>query len=219
MTIWKRNKEKSALFTAEDEQLLFQVEKALKDEAVDTFETKLAVAFPRKIGIEQNLIRIAAVFVTVVALSAGIHFITNPLHKKLYGRYYKHFPADNTSGIARGDYNLKTEALQMYSDEKYSQVIPKFYLILRQEPDDVETKFLLAISLIETGKTSEPRELLRQLIEAHENFYTDDALWYEALLYLKLPDYKMSRELLQKIGNFSEYYAPAQELFKKIEKK
>lgn len=205
---------------SEEEELLYsRIENALSEDEVAEFEDRLDAAMFRKRMIRLTILKVAAIFFTLLGLSGLTYHLTHPSHKKLFGQYYHHFPAENSSGVARGELDLKTEALLMYSGQEYQQSALKFRQALLQHPDDLEIRFLLAISLIETGGLSEPLELLKEVINAEENFYTDDALWYASLIFLKKSDYAACREHLIRIRNNSEYYQPARELYNKISDK
>ncbi len=215
-TLRKKSREKPDYFTGEDEHLLTRIQNAVGDQATEAFEKKINPATGIDIWYRRNLAKAAAVFIILLSVYIGVQLLSGPHNNKLYARYYKHFPVEETSGVVRGELEIREEGILFYSAKKYDQAIPRLQEVVRTDPDDAEARFLLAISLIETGQTDESSSLLNDIITAPENYYTDDALWYHALLLLNNTDLKASKELLCKIGPSSSYYSLAQELLKKM---
>jgi tetratricopeptide (TPR) repeat protein len=205
---------------SEKEEMLFaKFEQAIKEKEVIDFEAKLESTFGTNRRMNQYLLKVAAVFVAISTLAAVVYHFGYPSNKRLFGQYYKHFLAENTSGFSRGDYNTKLEALIYYAEGNYEVAIPAFLEVLKIQPEDYEVQFLLGISYIETGRCNEALSAFTVINNAPLNFYTDDALWYAALVEIKLNNYKSSKDLLLQIKQSSEYFLPAQKLLNKIKNK
>jgi hypothetical protein len=205
--------------TGFEEELFSGIQKAVTEDEVIAFEAKLNQTFPQKSWLQKRWISIAAVVVALTAFASVAHFLGHTSGKKLFGQYYSHFSPEKTSGIVRGGLDLKTEALVYYAERNYEKATATFKKVLQLNPADYESQFLLSISLIETGNCEEALTYLHSITNSPAGFYTDDALWYGALVEIKRCDYSSARQFLSQIDESSEYFSMANELLKKIKDK
>jgi tetratricopeptide (TPR) repeat protein len=205
---------------SEKEKRLFSgIERAISEKEVIDFELKLKNTFGGRKIVKPTFLNIAAVLITVSIIVSVVWYFGYPSNDMLFGQYYEPFLAENTSGFSRGDYELKSIALIYHAEGNYESAIPAFLELLKIQPEDYEARFLLGISYIETGKYNEALKLFNQIKDSPPNFYTDDALWYAALVELKLSNFQSSRNLFLQIEQSSEYWLPAQKLLEKVKSK
>ncbi|TNF41960.1 MAG: tetratricopeptide repeat protein [Bacteroidetes bacterium] len=202
-----------------EEELFLGIQKAVTEDEVIAFEARLNQTFPQKNWIQKRWISIAAVVVALTAFASVAHFLGHTSGKKLFGQYYAHFSPEKTSGFVRGELDLKTEALVYYAERNYEKATEIFKKVLQLNPVDYESQFLLSISLIETGNCEEALTYLHSITNSPAGFYTDDALWYAALVEIKRCDFSSARQFLSQIDESSEYFPMANELLKKIKDK
>ncbi len=219
MTTNKNNSTDKNHLSEKEERLFLQIEKAISEREIIHFELALKKTFGSRSGVKPTLLNIAAVFMAVSIIVSVVWYFGYPSQKKLFGQYYEPFLVENTSGFSRGEYELQSEALIYYAEGNYESAIPAFLELLKIQADDYEVRFLLGISYIETGKYNEALKLFSQIKDSPPNFYTDDALWYAALVELKQSDVRSCENLLLQIEQSSEYWFPAQKLLEKIKRK
>lgn len=215
----EKNSAEKDYFSKQEEKIFSRVENAITENEVIHFESVLAKTFPSKRLARITWIKRAAVFVIVSTFAAITYHLYSPSNKNLFGQYYEQFSVENTSGFSRGEYNLKSEALIYFSGSQYNKASSILKQLLLEHPDDKEIQFLLAISFIETEQYQKALKYLNQIIEAPENFYTDDAQWYRALLQIRDNKFSDAKNTLNLIRSSSGYFPMAQELQEKIESK
>lgn len=216
MTKIKKNSVDYNSLSEKEEKLFGKIENAITEKAVIDFEASLERTFPKSNWSQKNWIKIAAIFIAITTLSTFIYYYCAPLNKKLYRQYFAHFSIENTSGVERGEESSKNEAFGFYAEENFDKAIFSFKRALQTNPNDSESQFLLAISFIENKQYLFALQTLQSLTEAPLNFYTDDALWYLALLQIRNSDFKKAVKSLSFIDSSSQYFSLAQELQEKI---
>jgi len=91
-------------------------------------------------------------------------------------------------------------ALISYNQENFIAAAKSFEIYLRSNPEDQAAKFYLGISLLSTEKYVEAINHFESL-EKDANPFQNSALWYHALIELKLGQNIAAQELFTKLAN------------------
>ncbi len=200
----------------QDEKELFgRVERAVKEDGLIQFEKKVKQTFYAKRSNSQLIAKIAAVCIALVCLSA-LAYYSVPVHKRLFNSYYQPYEDQTLKDSYRGNEHGEENAYKLYASKNYEKASTILLETTKAKPSDFEARFLLAISFIELKKYQEAEMHLQILLDAPLNFYTDDALWYQALLHVRKKEFPLAKKLASSIGTSSVYYGASQKLLQKI---
>ena len=98
----------------------------------------------------------------------------------------------------------------------YAEALPLLEQLLSVEPGRAEFQLAKGIALVETGQYEKGLAALQKsgtLSPTHQN----EALWYEALAWLKQGDLERTLEVLEEIPSSSARYPQAQALKRKVQ--
>jgi tetratricopeptide (TPR) repeat protein len=203
--------------SGKERNLFSRIEKAVEEKDVSEFEKKLEHTFPQQNN-RHRIIYKAAVFFAVILGVTFILYSEVPHNKRIFRQFYSPYPPGNISGINRGNTQpLYGAAINLYISGNYNQAIPELSKMLKEDPHNYEIALLLAISYIETKQDQHAFETLDKIIDAPDNFFTDDAIWYKSLLSLKAGSLNGAKMTLKLIDPTSDYYPSSQKLLDKIE--
>lgn len=167
-----------------------------------------------KKGAFKKWMAIAASVVVIAALSLYFLLNSKPSAEKLYADYAQHTPLNIQLRGSALD-SLAEKAAFEFNNKNYGNALPVIEKYLLQQPDDIQMKFALAISYLETEKYSEAQKIFTAIANG-QTAYADAAKWYLALTALKQKDVTGCRNNLNNIPASSAYSAKAKELLKKL---
>lgn len=132
----------------------------------------------------------------------------------LYGKYA---PLDMINPAVRGENtdSLLQQAAIAFNNEDFATAEKNLEQVRRIKPDDSFTNFYYGVSLLQNGKLAQSRVVLSALANG-ESAFKHQAIFYQALTYLKEGNKTACGEWLQKIPADAANYAKAQELLNKL---
>jgi hypothetical protein len=206
---------------AMQEQLdLIHREMAMSDEQGDLVALPSAAAPGAKGRAVKNIGArwwLAAAAVILVLLSGEYFFASSSRspERKIFAAWYEPEPGlPTTMGAGPGDSRLM-EAMVDYKTKEYRSAIVKFRALLT--PSDTVVQFYLASSYLGAGQYDSSRLIFGKLA-GHEDHYSRQAQWYEALSSLALGKREEAQSILKQISEDSAH--PMQEragrLYKKL---
>jgi len=137
----------------------------------------------------------------------------------LYASYYTTYP-NYVDNIERNDSSAQTAyqtAFFAYEQQNYQQAIQIFESL--DSKQDPALQFYWGLSLLELEQYTEAILHLEQAYKAPKHRYSDNALWYQALGYLKLEEYKKAKIAFQQlIKDQSTYRVKAADILEALEK-
>ncbi|MGE4289935.1 MAG: tol-pal system YbgF family protein [Salinivirgaceae bacterium] len=202
-----------------------EVDKAIaKETKIKSFRQSLEaihqdIAEPRKNKIInlQNKWYWAAASITVFSGTAIYTFSKNAQSsQKLYKNYYEVWqPGFVTRGIETESVNDAIMAL--FEQQDYQLCIEKIQKLDKEAVISPKIQLIHGCSLMELGKFDEAIKVFNYFESQDYTIYTETALWYKALSYLRNDDRTMAKESLQQIAdNENTYATEANELLKKL---
>ncbi|OQP57907.1 tetratricopeptide repeat protein [Niastella populi] len=152
--------------------------------------------------------------VAVAAVLIAVVFIWQPWKPGLFREY-----ADTTmvapAERGEGEADLLQKAVTAFNNKEFAEAANLLQQVRQQDTTSSYVNFYLGISLLQTGRIAEARNIFNNLYEGQSAFKFD-AAWYQALGYLKEDNKAMSKEWLQKIPADASGYNKAQELLRKL---
>jgi hypothetical protein len=202
-----------------------EVDKAIaKETKIKDFRQSLEaihqeIAEPRKNKIVnlQNKWYWAAASITVFSGTAIYTFSKNAQSsQKLYKNYYEVWqPGFVTRGIETESVNDAIIAL--FEQQDYQLCIKKIKKLDKEAVISPKIQLIHGCSLMELGEFNEAIKVFNYFESQDYTIYTETALWYKALSYLRNDDLDMAKANLQKIAdNENTYATEAKELLKKL---
>ncbi len=160
------------------------------------------------ISLQSKWFAIAAMLVVFI----GVWFL-NSGGNPSYSDYNQH---ENANFIERGSVikDLK-ESQEAFNNKNYEKAIPLFEKVL-VEYKRPEIELYYGISLLEFNKTTQAEVVFSDLKDG-ESVYNQKAIWYLALVKLKLGDFEACKSYLKEISSDSEDFEKAQELLKDLD--
>ncbi len=155
----------------------------------------------------RSLLSLAATLALLIAV-IWLFNRTQP-QSSSYADLAQHAPLALTE-MSSNEQQLITTAEQAFNTGDYAKAAETLRQYLLQQPDDQVARLYLAISLIETGQTTDARELLQSLSNSPD--FRDKALWYTALSYFKENKQEEARKYLKLISPSAKEHEKAQEL-------
>ncbi|MGD9993570.1 MAG: tol-pal system YbgF family protein [Salinivirgaceae bacterium] len=159
----------------------------------------------------------AAASITVFSGTAIYTFSKNAQSsQKLYKNYYEVWqPGFVTRGIETESVNEAIFAL--FDEQNYTACIEKIQQLDNEAKISPKIQLIHGCSLMELGKFNEAIKVFNYFESQDYTIYTETALWYKALSYLRNDDRAMAKESLQQIAdNENTYATEAKELLKKL---
>jgi tetratricopeptide (TPR) repeat protein len=152
--------------------------------------------------------------VAVAAVLIAVVFMWQPWKPGLYNEFAE------TSMVApavRGENtdNLLQEAATAFNKKEYAKAATLLQQVKQQDPANSFVNFYYGVSLLQTNRITEARELFNQLY-AGQSAFKFEAAFYQALGYLKEDNKTLCKEWLQKIPADAPNYSKAQELSEKL---
>jgi hypothetical protein len=132
----------------------------------------------------------------------------------LYGKY-AHVDMINPAVRGENTDSLLQQAAIAFNKEDFSTAEKNLEQVRRIMPDDSFTNFYYGVSLLQNGKLAQSRVVLSALANG-ESAFKYQAMFYQALTYLKEGNNTACSEWLQKIPADAANYAKAQELLDKL---
>ena len=151
----------------------------------------------------------AAVLIVAVTLT-----IWSRERKDLYRQYADiQMPAVAERGIPVD--SLLKRSTEYFNNKSYSESLPLFEAILKDDPQNSFVHYYYAIALLENGKIEKSRAELVHLYNGN-SLFRYDAAFYMALSYLKEKNKTTCKEWLNKIPPDADVYIKALQLVKKL---
>ncbi|ELR69147.1 hypothetical protein C900_05427 [Fulvivirga imtechensis AK7] len=128
---------------------------------------------------------------------------------------YAHYEPLTLSSRSENEQLLTQSAEAAFNSGQYTKASQHLEELLASNPDHINIKLYLALSLIEIGEYTRA-EVHLKAIEQGNSIYAPTANWYLALSYLKQGDKRACIAALKNIPPESSKYKEAQELLKKL---
>lgn len=152
----------------------------------------------------------------IILVTAGIYFLssgkTSP--EKLYAQFANH---DALNIQLRGNKtdSLAQNAAIAFNKRSYAEALPLLEQYISLQPDDIQMKFSLAVSYLETGNYNAADTIFSN-IASGPTAYAATAQWYMALSALKQNNIVKCRTTLNSIPETSSFITKAKELLGKL---
>ena len=168
-----------------------------------------------KPGMFRSYWQLAAVF---LLLAVAAIYVFYPAGKEtppdLYAAYF--VPYEDVINIRDKANPLLTEAIHFYNEKQYELAADRFSKFTTDYPDDLDARFYLGISLLESGRAEESISTFGEVIFGN-GLLKEQAEWYRALAYLKLGDIETCKKLLGGVNRDGhDYRAKARDLLGKL---
>lgn len=109
-------------------------------------------------------------------------------------------------------------ALKAYDKLQFTKSSQLFEEYLKSEPKNITAQFYLGLSFMELNKMEDAILHLKLFTELKTNVYSDQALWYLALCYLKMENMVQAKIILNQIVVKSQFQKEnAQAILKQLE--
>ncbi len=158
----------------------------------------------------------AAAAVLVVILAAGYYYLlpSKPAADKLYAQFARH---ESLNLLQRGNKtdSLAATAAAAFNSKKYLVALTPLQEYLKEQPDDIQARFSLAVCYLETGAHADAEKIFSS-VASGPTAYAETAKWYLALTALKKKDIPGCRKYLENIPETSPYFTKAKELLVKL---
>jgi tetratricopeptide (TPR) repeat protein len=141
-------------------------------------------------------------------------------NKDLLKKYYKPYEVAliNRSGDTDVALALK-QAEHYYQLGDFGKAVVYFEMVLKEQPDQVATKFYTGISYYELEQFAEANKNFGKVIEQNDNLYIEPAEWYLGLCFLAMDDNERARRQFAMIASSNHEKAQeAEKLLRKIRK-
>lgn len=158
--------------------------------------------------------RIYWVAAASLLLLVGFIYILNLQSAPTYEEYAQYEPL-TLSSRSETEQSLTQSAEVAFNNGRFTEAGQHLEQLLELNPDHVNVKLYLALSLIETGKYAQAEALLKE-IEEGNSIYAPTASWYLALSYLKQGNENACAAKLKNIPPESSKYEEAQELLEEL---
>lgn len=198
---------KMKLHTDENEIAL---RRSLKENSMDHFYKKPEPAKIIPLNRRRWMVAAAAVLITALILTVWFPWDKEDLYKQ-YASIQ--MPAVAERGAA--DDHLLRSATKNFNDGKFTEAIPFFESVLKDNSQNSFAKYYYAIALLQSGQTEKSRTHLNELYNG-ASLFQYDAAFYTALSYLREKDKNNCKVWLNKIPATADAYTKAQELLKKL---
>ena len=145
--------------------------------------------------------RMAAVLLIFLGVSSLL-WLQLQNESDLFKEYYSLYPVEDTMrGTKAPDID---ESLQDYVNGDHVMAIPKIKSLLKAYPEKEIFKLYLGNSYLNTSQESKALRIFNQFSEKSP-FY-EDALWYTALVHLKLEDIPKTKRILEQVIQYQGVY-------------
>jgi tetratricopeptide (TPR) repeat protein len=187
-----------------------QLEKIYQEVIVQKRKTTEASDKPAKSHYIKLYYKIAAVIVLLIGVATLLFFILRPTkNEKLYAQYFK--PLEGGYITRSIEVNPKPEdkyhmALDQYNDGHYEKSWKMFKELCNVDSIKMDALLYGGISAMEINNYKDAISSFKYILKANKRFYDDEANWYIALCYLKIPDIDKAKDLLSKISKSNSFY-------------
>src|SRR5688572_6580089 len=162
------------------------------------------ISFKRKL---RSAVAVAAILIAVI-------IIWQPWKPGLYKEFSEtSMAAPAERGSAADD--LLQQAVDAFNKKDYGTAASVLQRVKQQDTANSFVNFYYGVSLLQTNRIAEAREIFNQLY-AGQSAFKFEAAFYQALGYLKEDNKTLCREWLQKIPSDAPNYNKAQELSDKL---
>jgi tetratricopeptide (TPR) repeat protein len=182
------------------------------------FSYKTQNAIKKQKNTQWNLYYAAAAILVISLTSVLYVSLRKSPSEKLFADFYQPYP--NTIPLVRGEVEEMSleEAMVKYETGDYVNALLVFENLLSQYPDSTEIQFYAAISYLNTGQTENSIVYLNKITDKSKSEFSEPALWYRAMAYLKDNDINKAKDDLKSlISANSKYKDQARELLNKLE--
>ncbi|MDZ7740690.1 MAG: hypothetical protein U5Q03_02800 [Bacteroidota bacterium] len=108
-----------------------------------------------------------------------------PVYEKVFDQYYAAYQYVNYRGADDESGKLLTKGADFVNDENYEAALEVANRILLKNPNNIEARFLFAVSLLGMEKFHWALEQFDKLAKSDKRYFREYAEWYKALLFLK----------------------------------
>lgn len=157
---------------------------------------------------------IAASFLVLLGLS--FWYVTqDPNYDTLYASYFEVYPNLVEPIVRDGneEKTITTEAFIAYENGDYAKASQLLAIISKNKPEEFPL-FYRAISLMKLNQLEQAAVIFSDT--SWSSSYSDNAIWYLALIKLKQKDIPESKKLLVSLSHKSLYALEAKELLEKL---
>lgn len=171
-------------------------------------------SLPLKVSKKLNFPRMAIAASVLVLLSMAIWGIwfRQPLHQKLFSRYYSPDPGLATVMSQSDSYDFE-KAMVEYKNEAYQQAIEAWEVLLAKKPGNDTLIYFIGSAQMAMEQYEKARENLKQVAGHSSSAFQRDACWYLGMYYLRENQKRMAIEYLTQSG-----YTEATALINEINK-
>jgi hypothetical protein len=223
---------------AEEVKLHREIDETLKDTDVLEFHQQLDAIYkklneegqlssrPIEKKSKQRIIHLrwyyaAASFVILLGISAVLYLILRPpLNERLYAMYFK--PYDGTINVRSGNQRAVSEmqsALDAYNNEDFKTAWAMLKDISDKDKTNAKAYFFRGMSAMEINEPDDAIASFNNVIKHETSLYIDQAIWYQALCYLKKDDNVDALIQLTKVVETNGNHKPeAEEIIGKLKK-
>jgi tetratricopeptide (TPR) repeat protein len=144
----------------------------------------------------------AASIVILIGVSAVLYFTFRPsLNERLYSEYFKSYEYTTTVRSGNQDHqkNQMQSALDEYNDEDFKTAWTMFKDISDKNKKNAKAYFFRGMSAMEINELDDAIASFNNVIKHETSLYIDQAIWYQALCYLKKDDSANALKQLSKV--------------------
>ena len=160
-----------------------------------------------------------AVAAGLLLVLAVLYLVRTPGEQDLFEKYYSPYP-NVVASIERngGADDPWKKPFQLYEEGKYTEALPLFRQLLKEQPYSPELNLYAGLSLLELDKAGEAIYCFDEVIAQQPDSFKSLALWYGALAKLKLGDENGATEYLTRLldGKEDFYRKKAEALLDEI---
>ncbi len=148
---------------------------------------------------------IAAIF--IISINIWSYFYSAVNNSELFVSYYQpySFVLDQTRDSDTKIESTFNKAATLYKSKKYLDASAMFKDLLSIDNNNVRTRFLYGLTLIEKENYLNAVKELVIITEQHDSFNLE-ARWYLALCYIKLDNNKKAKELFLELSLSKNFY-------------
>jgi hypothetical protein len=163
----------------------------------------------------------AASVIILLGISAMLYFtLRPPLNERLYAMYFKIY--DGTTNVRSGNQQAVSKiqsALDEYNNGDYKTAWTMLKDISANDKTNAKAYFFRGMSAMEINEVDDAIASFKNVIKHKTSLYIDQAIWYQALCYLKKNDSTDALILLSKVVETNGNHKPeAGEIIEKLKK-
>lgn len=139
---------------------------------------------------------------------------------QLFADYYEPYQivlSQRSESQSSGHVALFNQAIQDYADGDYTSAADAFRQLQTMETENVSYKFYFAVSLLSSDNAPEAIDILEELLETPNHFFTEQSRWYLAMAYISTNDRNSAVEVLQSISPGQFQYTKSRDIITELE--